>query len=158
MRKFRTVDAARIAAKVSRGTWDNVEKGKPIKDFSLAAIEEALDWPAGHARAILTGEALEASDDYRGPGRLSKLINTYVAAHPTTTNADIAAAVGVSPSTISRWRTQRQSEIPTPPEVLSRLAEFIDRTDEEVWYAVGWDTGYIVEHVVDPEPEEVAGT
>lgn len=157
MRKFKTVDRARIAAEVSRGTWDAVEKGKPVKDFSLAAIEEALDWPAGHALAILTGEALEASDDYRGPGRLAKLINTYMSAHPRTTDAEIADAIGVDRSTISRWRTRRLSKIPDPPELLGRLAEFIDRTDEEVWYAVGWDTGYIVERVVDPPSEEVRG-
>lgn len=55
-RKFRTVDAARIAAGVARGTWDSVEKGEPVKEFSLAAIEEALDWPAGKAFAILAGD------------------------------------------------------------------------------------------------------
>lgn len=55
MRKYRTVDAARIAAKISRGAWDNVEQGKPVKDFTLGAIEDALDWPAGRAHELLYG-------------------------------------------------------------------------------------------------------
>lgn len=55
MRKYRTVDAARIAAKISRGAWDNVEQGKSVKDFTLGAIEDALDWPAGRALELLHG-------------------------------------------------------------------------------------------------------
>lgn len=56
MRKFRTVDAARIAARVSRGAWENVEQGKSVKDFTLGAIEDALGWPAGRAQQIIDGE------------------------------------------------------------------------------------------------------
>lgn len=55
-RIYRTVDRARIAAKVSRGTWDSVEAARPVKDFSLSAIEEALGWPAGRAQRILRGD------------------------------------------------------------------------------------------------------
>ncbi len=58
-RIYRTVDAARIAAKVARGTWEKAEKGQPVKDFSLAAIEEALGWPAGRAQSIIAGRRLE---------------------------------------------------------------------------------------------------
>jgi hypothetical protein len=54
-RKFKTVDAARQAADVARGTWEKAEKGLPIKDFSLAAIEKALEWEEGYAQAILDG-------------------------------------------------------------------------------------------------------
>lgn len=64
-RIYRTVDAARIAAKVSRGTWDKVEAGERVKDFTLASVEEALGWPAGRARAIIDGRESEvpASSD-----------------------------------------------------------------------------------------------
>lgn len=58
MRLYRTVDKARIAAKISRGAWDHVEQGKPAKDFTLGAIEEALGWPAGRAQAVLEGEGV----------------------------------------------------------------------------------------------------
>lgn len=58
MRLYRTVDKARIAAKVSRGSWDNVEQGKPVKDFTLGAIEEALGWPPGRAQSVIEGEAV----------------------------------------------------------------------------------------------------
>lgn len=54
-RRFKTVDAARQAADISRGTWEKAEKGLKIKDFSLAAIEKALEWPEGYALAILEG-------------------------------------------------------------------------------------------------------
>lgn len=60
MRLYRTVDKARIKANVSRGAWDNVEKGKPAKDFTLGAIEDALGWPAGRAQSIIDGG--DASD------------------------------------------------------------------------------------------------
>lgn len=55
-KKFKTVDAARQEAAVARGTWEKAEKGLPIKDFSLAAIEEALGWPEGYAQSILDGK------------------------------------------------------------------------------------------------------
>lgn len=54
-KKFRTVDGARVAAQVARGTWEKVEKGEPVKDFSLAAIESALGWESGTAASILEG-------------------------------------------------------------------------------------------------------
>lgn len=53
--KYRTVDAARNAAGVARGTWEKAERGDPIKDFSLAAIERALGWEPGYAVEILNG-------------------------------------------------------------------------------------------------------
>lgn len=60
MRMYRTVDAARIAARISRGAWDHVEQGDPVRDFTLGAIEEALGWPAGRAQQIIDGAG---SDD-----------------------------------------------------------------------------------------------
>jgi hypothetical protein len=64
LRKFKTVDKARVAAGIARGTWEKAESGEKIKPFSLASIEEALDWPVGRARAILAGaEVVEELDD-----------------------------------------------------------------------------------------------
>lgn len=65
LRAYGTVEKARAVAGVSRGSWDAVEAGKPVREFTLAAVERALQWPAGHAEAILTGEeeaGVEPSD------------------------------------------------------------------------------------------------
>lgn len=56
MAKFRTVDAARVAAGVARGTWEKVERGDSVKEFSLGAIEKALGWQPGHATRVLAGD------------------------------------------------------------------------------------------------------
>ena len=58
IRKYRTVTKAHQAAGMSRGAWEAVEKGQPVKGFTLAAVEQALDWPQGHADKLLTGEAI----------------------------------------------------------------------------------------------------
>lgn len=55
---FRSVDEARNAAHISRGAWDSVEKGNPVKEFTLTAIEKALKWPTGHAEDLLAGRTL----------------------------------------------------------------------------------------------------
>lgn len=55
-RIFGTVDRARIMAGVSRGTWDKVEAGGRVRDYSLASIEKALDWPPGRAMALIHGD------------------------------------------------------------------------------------------------------
>lgn len=55
MRLHRTVDAARMKVGISRGAWENVEAGRSVKEFTLGAIEEALEWPAGKAQRILDG-------------------------------------------------------------------------------------------------------
>jgi hypothetical protein len=55
LRKFKTISKACVVAGVARGTWEKAERGEKIKTFSLAAIEEALDWPTGQAQAILDG-------------------------------------------------------------------------------------------------------
>ena len=54
-RIYRTVDKARIAAGISRGAWEKVEAGASVKVFTLAAVEEALNWPAGRAARIIAG-------------------------------------------------------------------------------------------------------
>lgn len=154
LRKFKTVDSARIAAGVARGTWDNVEHGKPVKEFSLAAIEEALDWPVGHALAMLRGD--EGQVDDRLPGRLSALIEDYMRKHPRTTDEDIAGQVGVSRSTVSQWRRHRLTELPTDTDVLRKLAEAIDVDQGDTYYAAGVDTRYIIE-VVEPDDGSEVG-
>lgn len=60
MRLHRTVDAARVAAHISRGAWENVEAGRSVKEFTLGAIEQALEWPAGKAQSILDGTSESA--------------------------------------------------------------------------------------------------
>ncbi|MFL6061254.1 MAG: hypothetical protein ACJ72E_08485 [Marmoricola sp.] len=154
LRKFKTVDRARIAAAVSRGAWDNVERGDSVKDFTLASIEEALGWPEGRALAILSGEDGAPASAERGPGRLAELLEDYFRLNPHTTIARLAEMAGVSESTIRRWRAHAMTELPKP-EVLPRVATAIDRSDRDVFYAVGVDTGYIVETVVEiPDADE----
>lgn len=60
VKRFRTVDRARIAAGISRGAWDNVERGESVKDFTLAAIELALEWPPGRAQDIIDGAPIDS--------------------------------------------------------------------------------------------------
>jgi hypothetical protein len=76
MRLYRTVDRARITAGVSRGTWDSIEQGKPVKEFSLGPVEEALGWPQGRALAILAGEDGESAttgrDELREAARAAR--------------------------------------------------------------------------------------
>lgn len=61
-RKYRTVDAARIAAGVNTATWKRVEDAEPVKSFSMAAIEEALGWPVGYAQRVIDGLDTELPD------------------------------------------------------------------------------------------------
>lgn len=56
-RLYGTVEEARHAAKVSRGSWDNVENGGKAQDFTLGKIEKALGWPLGYANSIIEGTA-----------------------------------------------------------------------------------------------------
>lgn len=55
-RKYRTVERARAAAGLSRGAWDNVEKARPVKEVTLTAVEEALEWRPGTAERLLSGD------------------------------------------------------------------------------------------------------
>lgn len=138
LRKFKTVDSARIAAKVSRGTWDSVEKGDSVKEFSLASIEEALDWPPGYALALLEGHDENTG---RGPGRLAELIEKHA---PNSTDAAMAEVVGVNESTFQRWRSQAVSELPES-EVMHGLAALLKIDVKDVLYAAGVDAGVIIE-------------
>lgn len=42
-------------AEVSKGTWQRVEKGMPIRDTNYAKIDELLMWAPGSCMAILRG-------------------------------------------------------------------------------------------------------
>jgi hypothetical protein len=53
LRVYGTVEKARMAADISRGAWDHVEAGDPVREFTLAAVERALGWPQGRADTIL---------------------------------------------------------------------------------------------------------
>jgi transcriptional regulator with XRE-family HTH domain len=140
LRKFKTVDRARIAAGVSRGTWENVERGDSVKEFSLASIEEALDWPEGRALEILAGNT--PGDVTREPGRLADLLSDYVARHPKATDDVIAGIIGVPQSTVREWRTQGLAEMPQAAH-LRRLAELLGVDESVTFHAVGVDLNYI---------------
>lgn len=157
LRKFKTVDRARIAARVSRGTWDNVERGDSVKDFSLAAIEEALDWPAGYALSILADDPVSDGSGERPPGRLAELIERFVETNPRTTNAEVASSVGVAPSTVARWRAHALNELPDA-ESLRALAVVLHMSEADVLYAAGVDTGYIVETVTEIDDDARAAS
>lgn len=63
--KFKTVDRARAVADVSRGAWDNVEAGRKVKDFTLAAIEQALGHQPGLYDAVIAGARQLPGETYR---------------------------------------------------------------------------------------------
>lgn len=54
-RKYGTVQKAIRAAEMNAATWKRVEDGYPVRGDRLAAVEEALDWPAGKAQRIIDG-------------------------------------------------------------------------------------------------------
>lgn len=59
--QYGTVEKARRAAEVSRGSWDAAEAGKPVKEFTLNRIAKALGWEMGEAQRALAGTPV-ASD------------------------------------------------------------------------------------------------
>lgn len=71
-RLYRSVEKARTAIDppISRGSWDSVEAARPVKPFTLTAVDQVLHWPAGRARRILSGDQ-EA--DLRGEIEASNL-------------------------------------------------------------------------------------
>lgn len=54
-RRFRTVTKAIVAADVSRGSWENLEAGRKVKDSTLTAVEVAFGWPIGYAQSVIDG-------------------------------------------------------------------------------------------------------
>lgn len=59
-RKFGTVQNAIREAVMNAATWKRVEDGLPVRGDRLAAVEEALGWPAGRAQRIIDGLETEA--------------------------------------------------------------------------------------------------
>lgn len=57
LRIYGTVEKARLIAEISRGAWDHVESGDPVREFTLAAVERTLGWHQGRADEILRGES-----------------------------------------------------------------------------------------------------
>lgn len=71
-RMYRTVTKAVANSEASRGAWDAVEGARPVKDFTLTAIEVTLGWPEGYATALLEGRAVGAPV----PGAVAELTDS----------------------------------------------------------------------------------
>lgn len=73
-RKFRTVTKAIGEARVSRGAWESVEAGRPVKPFTLAAIDDVFGWPTGRAQRVIDGTDDVGDDvDYEAAVRDSNM-------------------------------------------------------------------------------------
>lgn len=55
--QYRSVTEAHAAAGISRGAWDNLERGGAAKSQTYTAVEKALDWPLGTCEEILAGHS-----------------------------------------------------------------------------------------------------
>ncbi|MFI6560326.1 hypothetical protein [Streptomyces sp. NPDC050534] len=56
-------DATAKAAGLSKGTWQRVEKARPIRETNYVKIDGALQWAPGSSMAILSGgEATPVSE------------------------------------------------------------------------------------------------
>lgn len=62
LRLYGTVEKARLMAEISRGAWDHVESGDPVREFTLAAVERALGWDQGRSDEILRGESVPVGE------------------------------------------------------------------------------------------------
>ncbi|MCW2785193.1 MAG: putative transcriptional regulator [Marmoricola sp.] len=80
--------------------------------------------------------------------RLTDLIDTFRDANGGRSDASIARQAGMAPQTISSWRTRGLKELPKQ-DMLRGLASVLGLPDEEVFYAAGVDTGYIIETVTE---------
>lgn len=87
--------------------------------------------------------------------RLLAMIDEYRDAHGQPSDASMARAIGIAPQTISSWRNRGMKEIPNPA-AMRKLAELLGRSEAEVLYAAGVDTGYVVE-VVEPSDDAETG-
>lgn len=63
VRMFGTVTKALQEADMARGTWDNIEAGKPVKPNSLRALEKRLGWPLYYADEVIAGRTSSFRDD-----------------------------------------------------------------------------------------------
>jgi hypothetical protein len=55
--RFRSKRAAALAADVSRNTWERLEIGADVSDYTYAKLESAMGWPAGSVQRYLDGDA-----------------------------------------------------------------------------------------------------
>lgn len=84
--------------------------------------------------------------------RLVAMIDEYRDAHGQPSDASIARAIGIKPQTLSSWRKRGMKRFPHR-DSMRKLAQLIGKSEADVLYAVGVDTGYIVE-VAGPAAEE----
>lgn len=85
-RRYRSVDEARVAADISRASWDKVEKALPVSDNTLDAVDKALRWPVGRSLSIIGGNDIGES----APAETSDLRQSVV---DSTEPAHIKAAI-----------------------------------------------------------------
>lgn len=78
--------------------------------------------------------------------RLIAMIDEYRDTHGQPSDASIARQLGIAPQTLNSWRNRGMKEIPRP-KTLQSLARLLNKTDVEIYYVVGVDTGHIVEVV-----------
>ncbi|MBO9522334.1 MAG: helix-turn-helix transcriptional regulator [Nocardioidaceae bacterium] len=81
--------------------------------------------------------------------RLLAMIDEYRDAHGQPSDASIARAIGIAPQTLNSWRKRGMRKLPNQ-ETLRELARFLKRSEADVLYAAGVDTGYIIETEADP--------
>lgn len=88
-------------------------------------------------------------------GRLYDIIQAHIDAQPYPPSVrSVAEALGVSPTTVKNWRDPK--ELPSR-ENLESVARVTGADYDDVFYAAGVDTGYIIETVVKPRPQDRAG-
>lgn len=76
---------AEVAARAglrTRKTVATVEAGRPVKEFSLYALDRGLDWPTGTALHILT-HGQPARDDYEDDPEAQAIWNLDLLAQET---------------------------------------------------------------------------
>jgi DNA-binding XRE family transcriptional regulator len=89
--------------------------------------------------------------------RLLAMIDEYRDAHGQPSDASIARAIGIAPQTLNSWRKRGIKE-PPKPETMHRLAAFLGKSNEELYWAIGVDTSYIIERETEiPDRASEAG-
>lgn len=72
---YGSVEKAIRAAGVNRATWLRAERGAPIRDESMTAIEKALGWNVGDSDRIMAGgEPMDEPAEPAGADELRSLI------------------------------------------------------------------------------------
>lgn len=87
-------------------------------------------------------------------GRLYDIIQTHIDQQDYKVSVrQLAERLGVSPTTVANWRNL--NELPTKAN-LESIARVTGASYEEVFYAAGVDTGYIVETATEDSTSESA--